>query len=339
MANWKSFITKSWWLHLLLWALSFYSIGSYFSISNYLKFIDFIYSGIFHIPLLVLVYINLQVLIPRFLQQEKYGLFLLAALLNILLAYALHELVFDIILAQLTLDFYMVSFTEPSVLFTIFGIYMLLSTLLQLSFSWYRLHEIEKENLSLELKTLKMQINPHFLFNSLNSIYALSLKKSDDAPKSILELSALMRYMIYEVSDELVPLKQEVEALEHYIRLQKLRLAAGADITFEKQIEKPEMPIAPMLFLPLIENSFKHGLKSKEGNYVQLHLSAKDNLIKFSLSNNKSLKDDPEKGQFGGIGLQNVAKRLHLIYGERAQMEVQDLDQDFKVEIRIKVNA
>lgn len=335
----KPLFKRTWWLHLLLWALSFYSIGSYFSISNYLKFIDFIYSGIFHIPLLLLVYINLQVLIPRFLQKEKYGLFLLAAIANILLAYALHELVFDIILAQLTLDFYMVSFTEPSVLFAIFGIYMLLSTLLQLSFSWYRLHEIEKEKLSLELKTLKMQINPHFLFNSLNSIYALSLKKSDDAPKSILELSSLMRYMIYEVSDEVVPLKQEIEALEHFIRLQKLRLAENVDIKFEKQVSNPELPVAPMLFLPLIENSFKHGMKSKTGNYVHINLSAKDREIRFRISNNKSKKDDPETGQFGGIGLQNVAKRLHLIYGDEAQIEEQDLEQDFKVELRIKVNA
>lgn len=333
----SKFIKKSW-LHLCLWALSFYSIGSYFAISNFLKFIDFIYSAFFHIPLLILVYVNLKFLIPHFLQKQRHALYLILSLGNIALAYGIHELVFDGLLPLITFEFYMVSFTEASVLFSIFGIYSLVSTFLQLSISWYYLQEVAREKLSLELKTLKMQINPHFLFNSLNSIYALSLKKSEVAPRSILELSSLMRYMIYEVSEDKIALKKEIEALQHYIQLQKLRLDKSHDIQFHLSVDEDQQKIAPMLFLPLLENSFKHGLKAEEGNFVKLHLSLKSGNLHFELSNNKGRTEKAEPQEYGGIGLDNVQKRLDLIYGDRAILRFEDQDNLFQLDLKIKIH-
>ena len=134
------------------------------------------------------------------------------------------------------------------------------------------MQQLEKENLTLELNSLKMQINPHFLFNSLNSLYSLARKKSDKAPDAILRLSNLMRYMIYEVSED-VPLSKEVDSINDYLDLQRLRINDDVVIEFQTTGALEDRMIAPLLFFPLIENSFKHGLKGEAGeNFVRIHL-------------------------------------------------------------------
>ncbi|MEP1034979.1 histidine kinase [Ekhidna sp.] len=331
----KNMLLSNWLQHLVFWVLSFYAIGSYFSISNELKIIDFIYSAFFHIPLLVLCYINLRYHVPMFLLRERYTLYLLLSFINIGFAYFLHQLVFEILIPVLPTDFYMVSFTDMSVLITIFTIYWVLTTLLKLSKSWYRLQQIEKEKLSLELNSLKMQINPHFLFNSLNSMYSLALKKSDKTPDAILRLSNLMRYMIYEVSED-VPLSKEVESITDYLDLQKLRINEDAIITLETDGDLDSRMIAPLLFFPLIENSFKHGLKGeKDKNFVKINLTNNSTNLSFHIINNKGEVDDSEHGKYGGIGLENVKKRLQLIYGAMGEMEINETVEQFEVKINI----
>lgn len=333
----KKFISSKWIQHFGFWVLSLYAIGSYFSISNELKIIDFIYSAFFHIPLMILVYINLRLHIPKFLQQERYVLYLLMSGFNLAAAYFIHQLVFDLMIPVLPTDFYMVSFTEASVLISIFFLYLGITTLLKLSKSWYELQEVEKERLSLELNSLKMQINPHFLFNSLNSIYSLARKKSDKAPAAILQLSDLMRYIIYEVAEEDAYLEKEIEAMKDYIELQTLRLEPGTNIKFSTEVKDPNQKVAPLLFFPLIENSFKHGLKGDLAtNFVHIDLKSDQNSLTFTIANNKGEIDDMEKGIFGGIGLVNVKKRLHLIYKDRANLNIQDKEDTFSITLTIQ---
>lgn len=334
----KNILTATWLQHLVFWVLSFYAIGNYFAISSELKILDFVYSAFFHIPLLILVYLNLRLLIPRFLQNEQYLYYAFFTAANIGFAYLIHQLVFDIGIPLMTSDYYMVSFTQPLVLITIFAIYLIITSLLKLSKSWYQLQQVEKEKLSLELNSLKMQINPHFLFNSLNSIYSLTRNKSDHAPKTILHLADLMRYMIYEVSDEKVPLLKEREAMEHYIELQKLRLEDKTDISLTMEIDNPEQDIAPLLFFPLLENSFKHGLKAKEGNFCHISLNSSGKVLQFSITNNKSASEDLDKKKYGGIGLRNVKKRLGLIYGKAANLSITETNDEFKAELTINWN-
>lgn len=336
----KKFLSKKWLQHLIFWMLSLYTIGSYFAISGLIKIIDFIYSGFFHIPLVIMVYVNIRYLIPRFLQKEQYLPFLLLGVFNVGLAYFLHEILFEVIIPLLprafSTDFYIVSFTDMSVLLTIFGIYWALTTMLKLSKSWYQLQQLEKENLSLELNSLKMQINPHFLFNSLNSMYSLARKKSDKTPDAILRLSNLMRYMIYEVSED-VTLAREIESINDYLDLQRLRMNEDAEISFQVEGDIKDQMIAPLLFFPLIENSFKHGLKGEQGNnYVKIYLKNDPKQMTFKIINNKGTVDDTEKGAFGGIGLENVKKRLNIIYDERSKMEINETDEVFEVSIKIK---
>ena len=158
-------ITNSkWFQHPVFWVLSIYAIGNYFSISNFLKFIDFFYSFLFHIPLFFLVYVNLRLLIPRLLEKGKYPLYALSAVFTVATTYYLHEFTFEVLLPLLPTEYYMVSFTDESFVHHIRNL-LVTSSLIKLSKSWYALQQVEKEKLSIELNSLKTQVNPHFLFN------------------------------------------------------------------------------------------------------------------------------------------------------------------------------
>ncbi len=169
-------------------------------------------------------------------------------------------------------------------------------------------------------------------------MYSLARKKSDKAPDAILRLSNLMRYMIYEVSEE-VPISKEIDAIQDYLDLQKLRLEEDANITFTVEGATEHQMIAPLLFFPIIENSFKHGLKGDKGtNFVRIMIKNTNSELTFHVTNNKGTTDHSEEGKYGGIGLANVKKRLQLIYGDSAHMEVNDAKDSFDVSIKIKWN-
>jgi len=328
-------INSKWFQHPVFWMLSIYAIGSYFSISNVFKFIDVFYGLLFHVPLFFLVYVNLRVLIPRFLDQGKYLIYFLSIPLLLLATYAFHELTFEVMFPLMDSDFYMVSFTEWQVLVSIFTIYLILTTLIKLSKSWYTLQQVEKEKLSLELNSLKTQINPHFLFNSLNSIYSQALAKSDQTSETVLELSNLLRYMLYEVEEDKVPLVKEVEMLENYIELQKLRLEAGSKVGFTLEGELEGVVIAPLLLFPLVENAFKHGKKDdSEQEFIDIRLKV-DTAISFSIKNKLGQIDDMEKGKYGGIGLENVKRRLELIYPNSYELEILKTETEFQVNLTL----
>lgn len=328
-------INSKWFQHPVFWMLSIYTIGSYFSISNVFKFIDVFYALLFHIPLFFLVYANLRFLIPKFLDQSKYPLYFLCIPLLLLLTYVVHEITFEVVFPLMNSEFYMVSFTEWEILVTIFLIYLVLTTLIKLSKSWYTLQQVEKDKLSLELNSLKTQINPHFLFNSLNSIYSQALAKSDQTSETVLELSNLLRYMLYEVEEDKVPLVKEVEMLENYIELQKLRLEEGSrvDLTVKGNLEG--VMIAPLLLFPLVENAFKHGMKNdSEQAFIAIQLIV-DKTISFTIKNNLGQIDDIEKGKYGGIGLENVKRRLELIYPTAHKFQILKTETEFQVKLTL----
>ena len=170
-------------------------------------------------------------------------------------------------------------------------------------------------------------------------MYSLARQKSDKTPGVILMLSDLMRYMIYEVGDERVTIEKEIEAIRNYLDLQKLRVEEQTDIQFQVQVANVEAKVAPLLFFPLIENSFKHGMKEEEKfNYVHIKLVLDKDHLTFKIKNNKGKADDVEKGKYGGIGLENVRKRLGLIYAGSSEMIINDLKNTFEVIIKIRCN-
>ena len=320
-------------LHLLFWTVSFYFIGSYFAVSTELSSIDFIYSCTFHICLIPLVYLNLSWLIPGFLQKGKYVWYLLLNLTNITLAFALHELVFEYALPVFLRDYYIVSFVDIFSLIQILILYLGFTSLLKFSKSWFQIQQLEKERIQLELEALRAQLNPHFLFNGLNSIYALALQRSDKTSAAVLKLSDLLRYSLYEINKESVPLDKEIENLGHYLALQKLRLKNDSIIhaTFPEQTNG--LKIAPMILLPLLENVFKHGDLNKE---VKIEMKVKHS-FSFLCENHVDVKDHPNEPTGSGIGLENIKRRLDLLYPGRYDLETNHSDLRYRVLLKIKL--
>lgn len=173
-----------------------------------------------------------------------------------------------------------------------------------------------------ELKFLKMQINPHFLFNALNNIYALSVINSNKTQESIGTLSEMLRYVIYDCEQAKVPLRKELEYIENYIALFELKSSKTFDISFHKQVADETTLVAPMLFVPYIENAFKHsGIERGNENFVHISLSQDKNAIEFLVENSVLSSPDVTDSQ-GGIGLPNVQKRLEILYPHKHELKI-----------------
>ncbi|NNC95529.1 MAG: sensor histidine kinase [Chitinophagales bacterium] len=190
--------------------------------------------------------------------------------------------------------------------------------------------DLEKQNLQSELKYLKSQVNPHFLFNTLNNIYSLTLKKDELAPDAVLKLSSLLRYMLYECNEKKVSLAKEIQCLENYIDLEKIRQCSNSRVDFIVKGNPDNFQIAPLLFIPFLENSFKHGLNTKIAGWVEIFLEIKDDKITFIVENCKSNVCKTDR-KAGGIGLQNIRRRLALSYPGMHDLKITDSEESYKV--------
>jgi sensor histidine kinase YesM len=325
--------------------LSFYVLLRIFSTDSEIRDIDYIYDGLFHFTLIIPVYLNLLVLIPKLLDKGRYFLYIGLASLSILIFSQLNIWFFDYLVDFLLPGYYFISYYELPDIVQFFLVYVGVSTLLKLSKGWFQLAEAKtklaetrQEKLDAELEALKSQVNPHFLFNSLNNLYGLSLKGDKKTPASILKLSEVLRYMIYEAKDEKVRLEKEIAFIENYINLQRLRSDHHARISLEIVGEVREQRIAPLLFIPFVENSFKHGIKGETGeSYVDVKMEVGDDFVDFTCRNNVGSIDDVEQKKYGGIGLENVKKRLELIYEDRYTLELDEAEDEYKVHLTIEL--
>jgi len=194
-----------------------------------------------------------------------------------------------------------------------------------------------KEKLETELKYLRNQTNPHFLFNTLNNIYALARKKSNDTPDAIMKLSKLLRYMLYETAKPLITVGDEIRMLEDYIDLEKMRYNSKLTINFLKDINNKQESISPLLLLPFVENAFKHGAgESRFASYIHLDVKLRDGILKFCVKNTKENNGHERKGM--NIGLNNVKRQLELLYSEY-DMQVINEDAEFTVLLTINLNS
>jgi hypothetical protein len=201
---------------------------------------------------------------------------------------------------------------------------------------WKWIQKLKADKSEAELSMLRSQVNPHFFFNTLNNLYALSIKKSDEAPAVILKLSEMMRYTIYEGKKEWVTLGDEIEYLNNYIELHKIRYKKSVDIAFTQSIDN-SLTVAPLLFIILLENAFKHGIETlSENAYIHLNLTETDDSIIFEIENNYDLD---EINTEHGIGLENLQRRLSLLYKNKYKMLVTNENETYKVSLNIPKNA
>lgn len=199
-----------------------------------------------------------------------------------------------------------------------------------------RRSQLEKEKTETELKYLKSQINPHFLFNTLNNIYALARKNSDKTAESVMKLSAMMRFMLYEASAATVPLSAEIKIIEDYIELEKLRYSERLQVTFTKDADNPEQPIAPLLLIHFVENAFKHGAGETRAEIdIRISITLRDKVLTATFSNPigpERVSREPVR-----IGMENTQRQLHLLYPAHT-LNIDTTGNRFQVALRIPLN-
>ena len=199
-----------------------------------------------------------------------------------------------------------------------------------------RLKQTEAEKLHAELAYLKAQVNPHFLFNTLNSIYSLALEKSDRTPDAIVKLSSLMRYVLLETSRDKVPLEQELTYLSDYIQLQQTRFEGSSFVDFSISGQSEGKSIAPLLLIPFIENAFKHGVNPEEPSAILIRIDIVDDQVILLVTNKKLASPQPTPIP-SGLGIQNTRLRLQLLYPARFTLNIDDGTKDFSVSLTLKL--
>ncbi|HZY38886.1 MAG TPA: sensor histidine kinase [Mucilaginibacter sp.] len=284
-------------------------------------------------------YLNYLVLIPLFLNTKKYGIYA-AAIVGALIVYGLAKYGVAFIFKQIVLmrvKGQAISFGHYFI-GTVFTslVFLVLSAVLKFTVDWFlnerKQRDLENQRLSAELAFLKSQINPHFLFNSLNSIYSLAYQRSETTPDAILKLSEIMRYMLYESNDNKVDLEKELQYLHSYIDLQKIRFGNKAYIDFKVQGNIGNQQIAPLLLIAFIENAFKHGVANNPLTPIRVLIDVDDAHLHFYMQNKKHMNN---RDTLGGIGLNNVQRRLNLLYPGKYNLVVNDETDTYTVELSL----
>ncbi|MCY1721607.1 sensor histidine kinase [Prolixibacteraceae bacterium Z1-6] len=336
--------------HFLFWLTSI----------SFLCFIFYLYSQEINVALVakalitnigfaISVYLNLYVLIPRLLKKKSYifYVFWLVLLLTLSSAFIQFIIVYPLRHVLGMSDRFSTFSTDThSAFFFATFFYVLVSSFLKFIKDWlsmqdlnYKLAKIEKEKLEAELKTLKGQLNPHFLFNSLNNIYSLALTKSDKVPELILKLSDLMRHIIYESRENYISLVKEIEFVDNFIALQKIRTSEKTRIVYSRMADIPSAKIAPLLFEPFIDNAFKHGLPGTENSdFIDIGFSFQENgFLIFKLRNNYEETELWNKNN-SGIGIENVKQRLEHLYDRNEySLTITKQNQVFSVLLKLKL--
>ncbi|WP_255563244.1 MULTISPECIES: sensor histidine kinase [Mucilaginibacter] len=322
---------KSWQIfwHIVSWicVIAFFASIARYSGKMTPKAVAVVF-GLYGIINISVFYVNYLVFIPRFLNRKQYKLFALS-IITTLVVYGLVKYGFGLIFSDIILDrmkgeslgFWKYFLNT----FFITLIFLFLSTVLKFTIDWFLnervQRDLENQRLTAELSFLKSQINPHFLFNSLNSIYSLAYQKSDTTPEAILKLSEIMRYMLYECNDNKVDLSKELQYLQNYIDLQKIRFGNKAFINFEVLGEVTNQQIVPLMLISFIENAFKHGIANDPHQPIVLRINVEDGRLFFFIQNKKHSHN---RDAIGGIGLPNVRRRLDLLYPGKYNLEIRD---------------
>ncbi len=344
-------------MHLLFW-------GGYLSLSV------FVFSGreeinralligsVLIVPQVIIAYINMELLIPKFFIKKQYLKYIGLVLLCFIGFYLFYEYVLPEIFKLIGPPQEMPRNppqSEPghgpkefSLPFRRMRIYYIFTQMLAIYFlstafktSQIALRrekeaaDLKGENLNSELKFLRSQINPHFLFNALNNIYSLSIIKSEKTPDNILKLSDMLRYIIYDCNADRVPLEKEINYILNYIDLQKLKDDEMDNIEVDFENADPKCMIAPMIFIPFIENSFKHSkIEDIEHGWIKIKLENTNSHLSFSIRNSLA-NEEYTKDKVGGVGLENVKRRLELLYPNKHKLQIESHDHTFAVDLEI----
>jgi len=307
-----------------------------------------IYELLFLPSRLIAVYVNWFLLIPKFLYKNKllsYFTLLIAMLLVLAIAHRYFVLYwgfpkyFPQWMKGQKIDPWNFSRILQAILIIVSPVAY--TTGFKLFMNWYKQRRetevLKQEKTNAELKFLRAQTNPHFLFNTLNSIYGLALEKSEKTPGLILKLSDILSYTLYESNVKKVLLSKELMLIENIITLEKERFEKRVVINYDVEGDVEGIKIPPLILVPFIENAFKHGLKNEvKKGWINIRIKIAKNVLSFIIENSISkLEDEPNGG--GGLGLQNVSRRLDLLYGGHKELTINKTNEAFVVKLKVKL--
>lgn len=289
--------------------------------------------------LLITFYFNRFFLIPKFLFAKKGWVYFVVLLLMICTVFLLIGIVFFFF--GFTPD--ALDKTEP-ILEKIIPVIIvnsvslwLLAIVTSVVWTFYnRLKKTENERLSAQIASLKSQINPHFLFNTLNNIYATAIDTSPKTADMVDKLSEMMRYTMRDTRQDFVPLEDEINYISNYIELQRLRLDRSVKLEYHPSDNIPALQIAPMLLIPFVENAFKHGVNSEQKSYIKIDIGMNKNELQLSVVNNK-VDIQQSASESSGLGIENTRHRLNLIYPSKHLLVINDTEKQFNVSLYINL--
>lgn len=289
--------------------------------------------------LIITFYFNYYFLIPKYLLGKKYWLYFSFLLLTIAITFLLSGATFffsDFNPDKLALKNPIVEKIIPVIIINAISLW-LLSMVSAILFTVYnRLKETEKEKLSAQIASLKSQINPHFLFNTLNNIYAIAIDSSPKAADMVDKLSEMMRYTMKDTQQGFVFLEDEINYVNNFIELQKIRLDRSVKLEYDSLENIPALQIAPMLLIPFIENAFKHGVNSEQKSHIKIELAINKTELQLIVVNNKvSIQQDISERS--GLGINNTWHRLNLIYPSKHLLVINDTEKEFSVSLHINL--
>ncbi len=331
-----------WFLYLILYA---FSSDIYYGDTNIYRLLA---QFSITVPIdIFAAYFTAYYLLPKYLLKGKYFHFIVLFFLSaVIFIFSQRAIIYFITYPLFYPEKYQdINFFKINYIYSFFNIYAIVGIFVSIKLLkyWFENQQttrlLEQEKLEAELKFLKSQIHPHFLFNTLNNLYALTLDKSDLAPEVVIKLSDLLDYMLYECNTPKVSLDKEIKLINDYLSLEKIRYGKELQINFDISGKTAGKQIAPMLLLPFIENSFKHGLSKKINNpWIYITVKTNNGSLHFNVKNNKTISKIKEKEEYTeGIGLKNVRRRLDLLYNGIYTLNLFDEGDSFEIDLNIKL--
>ncbi len=280
---------------------------------------------------MVMVYINIYYLLPRFFLKGKFMEYFVLTFLLVVLVILFNNFIYGINFSDPEVEGLSVFLFDIPINVSLLFMAVAMKLISHTYKSNTQIMELREDKLETELAYLKTQVNPHFLFNTLNNIYVMSKKKDDQVPETIMQLSELLRYQLYECNVDTVPLKNEVAYLKNYIQLEQIR-RQSLHVAFDIKVPNMHQPIRPLIFLPFIENAFKYSNSNSGTDKIDILLEKQEEKLIFSCKNNKGTL---HSGVSGGIGLVNATRRLELSYPDSHTLDIRDEEKDFTVHVEI----
>jgi hypothetical protein len=346
-------------MHILAWGIFMAMLVYLVPKPGYVN--SFIFLFIPNLLFIIFFYLNYYFLVPRFFLRRKYLIYWSICLISLAVSTGLPSLFFSSAPPQTQPQFHVIPPNAPpefsgsdfgdsrpaeqhsgsthivspdfSYAFFVFALVLLLSLGLRIAQQW---QQAEKEKVNAELAFLKAQINPHFLFNTLNNIHSMVINNSEKTSEAIEVFSDLMRFVIFETRNETVPLIDKLQYIRNYLTLQRMRLPENVEVNFVVEGNPHPYQIAPMILMPFIENAFKYGVSTEKKSVISIWIEIKNHELLFCVINQKFNRKNMTK-ELSQLGIGNTKKRLNLIYPGRHKLNISETENEYQVSLQINL--